>query len=125
MGIFIRCQHCGFREDAKCSNCSSRDTCSTRVETLEQENKRLKEGLLTSGNAVLEKANQDLTQEIKILQSSLGLKEIEKSDLQAEIRALHTQLTEKENNSPFQTKINKLENRLEKTLNLVKSKLAK
>jgi chromosome segregation ATPase len=119
MGVFIRCWRCGQREDASCSKCSSKNVLSTKEEILAQENKRLKEGLLTSGNVVLEKANQDLTQEIKTLRSSLNLKEFEKDDLSAQIRALETQLTEQENNSPFQIKINKLEAKLR----LVKSKL--
>lgn len=119
MRVFIHCRNCGWREDAKCSNCSSRDTDSGRIMYLEEEIKRLKEGLLTSGNVVLEKTNQDLVQEIKIIRSSLNLKEMEKDDLQAEIRALETKLNEKENSSPYQVKISKLESKL----TLVKRKL--
>jgi ribosome-associated translation inhibitor RaiA len=77
--------------------------------------------IITSPTALeteLKKDNQQLT-------TSLTLKDKELKDLQAQIRALHTQLTEKENNSPFQNKIIRLEEKLEKTLNLIKSKLAK
>ena len=66
----------------------------------------------TARETKLKDENQKLT-------NQLGLKDTELKDLQAEIRALHTQLTEQENNTPYQIKINKQEVKLE----LVKKKL--
>ena len=68
-----------------------------------------------------ETQQSELFTENKQLTTNLALKDRELKDLQAEIRALHTQLNEKESSSPYQTKISKLENKLE----LVKSKLGK
>jgi len=62
---------------------------------------------------------QDLRTENQRLTTTLSLKDIEKNDLQAQIRALHTQLSERENNQPFQKKIDQLSSKLE----LVKKKL--
>ena len=53
--------------------------------------------------------------------TALKLKAKELADRQGQIRALETKLNEKENNSPWQTKINKLEFKL----NLVKKQLTK
>jgi len=66
-----------------------------------------------------ETQQSELFAENRQLTTDLTLKDRELKDLQAEIRALHTQLNEKENSSPWQTKINKLETKL----NLVKKKL--
>lgn len=66
-----------------------------------------------------ETQQSELLTENRQLTTNLTLKDKELADLQAQIRALNSQLTEKENNSPFQIKINKLE----RILNSVKSKL--
>ena len=63
----------------------------------------------------------ELKKDHKKLTTTLTLKERELKDLQAEIRALETKLSEKENNSSFQIKITKLENKL----SLIKNKLKK
>jgi len=62
---------------------------------------------------------QDLRTENQRLTTTLSLRDIEKNDLQAQIRALHTQLSERENKQPSQLPIRKLENKLA----LVKQKL--
>ena len=64
--------------------------------------------------------SSELLTENQQLTLNLNLKSRELNDLQAQIRALHTQLTERENNSPFQIKIIKLEAKL----NLIKLKLS-
>ncbi|CAG8772650.1 13863_t:CDS:2, partial [Cetraspora pellucida] len=55
---------------------------------------------------------QELREENRKLTNHLSLQTTEITNLQAEIRALHSQLSERENNSPYQAKINKLEDKL-------------
>jgi len=59
---------------------------------------------------------QELRTENQKLTTTLFLKETEQAELQAEIRALNSQLTERENNQPLQGKISKL-------LEMIKRKL--
>ena len=62
---------------------------------------------------------QALRTENQTLTTSLALRDREKADLQAQIRGLETQLSERENTQPLQKKIDKLASKLE----LVKKKL--
>src|SRR5256714_9659505 len=62
---------------------------------------------------------QELRTENQRLTNSLTLKDREQADLQAQIRALNSQLSERENNQPSQLQIRKLADQLE----LVKNKL--
>ena len=62
---------------------------------------------------------QALRTENQALTTSLALRDREKADLQAQIRGLETQLSERENNQSNQPQIRKLENNLA----LVKKKL--
>jgi len=62
---------------------------------------------------------QELRTENQRLTTTLALQTTEKNDLQAQIRALNSQLSERENNQPNRLRINRLESKLE----LVKKKL--
>src|SRR5687768_7212832 len=119
----MTCRDCELREVFTCRGCSNRlDRCSfcavgPYCSSCQNRLIHNRNSVLTSPTPLeteLKKDNQQLT-------TSLNLKDKELADLQAEIRALHTQLNEKENNSPFQIRITKLENKL----SLIKNKLKK
>ena len=103
-----------------CPNChQGSDFIFKRVKELEAEVKRLKEGVFITGqdNQII----KELKEERQILKSSLGLKEFEKDELKAQIRALQNQLSEKENNQAW-----KIENqRLKKRQSEFKEKLSR
>ena len=120
--IWLRCERCQKKQLAEC--CSRDDMIilsSPETRTLRKRNETLQSELNQksfvpqplSPSSELLTENQQLT-------LNLNLKNRELNDLQAQIRALHTQLTERENNSPFQIKIIKLEAKL----NLIKLKLS-
>ena len=120
--IWLRCERCQKKQLAEC--CSRDDMIilsSPETRTLRERNEAL-QSELNQKSFVPQPLSQpsELLTENQQLTLNLNLKNRELNDLQAELRALETKLTEKENNSPFQIKIIKLEAKL----NLIKLKLS-
>ena len=91
-----------------------------RIKDLENKVTKLEREVRQKGSlATPSQELQALRTENQQLTTTLTLKDTEQADLQAQIRALNSQLSERENNTPFQAKITKLESKLE----LVKAKL--
>src|SRR5215216_5752274 len=93
---------------------------SPETRTLRERNEALQSELNQKILLPPSPSSQQLLFENQQLTLNLNLKARELNDLQAQLRALEHQLTEKENNSPFQIKITKLETKL----NLIKLKLS-
>ena len=114
--LFVPCQTPRCRNH--CDAGSYCPTCQNKIPELIRERDQFQ--------SKINKYESELLTENKSLTTTLNLKDRELKDLSAEIRALEVKLEEQENNSSWQVKIAKLENKVsaqQTKLNLIKNKL--
>lgn len=124
--VFFKCLSCNSRPiPAQCPACKSSEHLDSMGSPYEKKLQAQIDQLQTELNqakslSITPEAQQsELRTENQNLTTALALKETELNDCQAEIRALESQLSERENNQPSHQQIRKLATKLE----LVKKKL--